>query len=146
MDPGLESDVVLGAAFPPEAARQVRRVLDTRPGRLHSNLSCLIDLWATADVALISGGTLLYEAGFMGVPAIVVAQNAEQAREASILAEMGACVNLGIGTGNRRAAIRESLQTLAEDSQLRSSMSARALRVFERNGVGAIVARLMARQ
>jgi len=57
--------------------------------------SSLADEMAACDLAIVSGGTLAYEACALGRPAIVISQNEDQACEAAVLATEGAILDAG---------------------------------------------------
>ena len=59
------------------------------------NVSTLGAILPMSKLAIISGGTLLYECCASGTPAITICQNQEQSDEADIFASKGTVLNLG---------------------------------------------------
>lgn len=99
-------------------------------------------LWA-ADLALISGGTLLYEACSLGIPAVVLSQNEGQAVEAKICHSAGAIVSLGVNKAVADDKILLALQQLVKDSARREKMAGQGPKLVSPSGSLRIVSKLL---
>ncbi len=136
--------IILGAAF----ARKQEVIEKTRGDSrfvVNHNISDMAKRIWQADVALISGGTLLYEACALGTPAVVVAQNEPQAVEAKICAAAGAVINLGYGRTATDENIFGALQNLLNNDSIRQRMSLKGPKVVSPEGARLIVSKLLLR-
>ena len=122
LDLCIDTVLVVGAAF-----RRKKELLDEVAGdpqmRVIYNAPNMAALFRSSDMALISGGTLLYEACCLGIPSMVISQNTGQHREAVILHQKGAAINLGLGSTVSDAAIVSALQKLIESDDVRTALS-----------------------
>lgn len=84
-------DVVVGPLFKKENNLSVRDVDSRITVRKHDAPENMGSLFQDADVIFCGGGGTLLEALCVGVPAIVMAQNAAEVRHAKSLADRGAC-------------------------------------------------------
>jgi len=136
--------IILGAAFV-----QIQAVIDmTRDDArfiVSQNISDMAKRIRQADIALISGGTLLYEACALGTPAVIVSQNESQVVEAAICAAAGAVIDLGDGRTATDEKILCALQKLLDDDGLRQSMIRKGPAVVSPEGVMHIVSKLLLR-
>lgn len=139
---GIKIHIVLGAAFP--WGKRVSSALDSLPYfSISRNISNMARILQKADVALISGGTLLYEACSLGVPSIVISQNRAQEAEAKICHAAKAVFSLGANESVSNEKILAALQQLTEDEILREKMAGKGPKVVSRNGAMRIVLKLL---
>lgn len=101
---------------------------------LLERLYSLADEMAMSDLALISGGTLVYEACALGRPALVISQNEEQAKEADHLALQGAIEHAGSHDGLSDQEILVAIRDLWDDPHRRAALSTSAARLIPRDG------------
>ncbi|GAB6037195.1 hypothetical protein JCM15519_17540 [Fundidesulfovibrio butyratiphilus] len=94
-----------------------------------------------ADMALISGGTLLYETCALGTPAVVLPQNHEQAEEAAFFASHGAVLTLGPAWDETRA--QRAIVGLSEDAGLRRALAAAGPGLVAPDGARRIAGKLL---
>jgi spore coat polysaccharide biosynthesis predicted glycosyltransferase SpsG len=136
--------IVLGAAF-----GQMQAVIEmTRNDArfiVSQNISDMAKRIRQADIALISGGTLLYEACALGTPAVIISQNEPQGVEAEICAAAGAVIDLGDGRTATDEKILCALQKLLDDDGFRQSMIRKGPKVVSPDGVMHIVSKLLLR-
>jgi len=137
----IKIHIVLGAAFRQDA--EVASVLKGDPRfSVSRNLSNMAQHFRNADVSLISGGTLLYEACSLGVPSVVVSQNEPQETESRICAAAGAVLSLGVNSSISDDELFAGLQRLIEDGSLRENMAKQGPGIVSPDGAGRIVSRL----
>jgi spore coat polysaccharide biosynthesis predicted glycosyltransferase SpsG len=141
---GLRVHLVLGAAFPWRQEVAARIARDARFS-FSCNVPNMAKAFRTADAALISGGTLLYEACALGVPALVLAQNAAQAREARFFGQAGGVRDLGMGKSVTDADIYAGLERMIGDGSARNKMARKGPGLVAPDGAIRIAARLLAR-
>ena len=136
--------IILGAAFV-----QIQAVIDeTRDDSrftVSRNISDMAERISQADIALISGGTLLYEACALGTPAVVISQNEAQAIEAGICAAAGAVIDLRVGRMATDEKILGALEKLLDDEGIRKSMARKSPEIVSPDGVYHVVSKLLSR-
>lgn len=136
--------IVVGAAFANmEAIKSI--VANKSNMTLSVNCSNMAKMFFKADLAFISGGTLIYEACALSIPAIVVCQNELQHREAEIFARAGAAINLGVHSQAEDQDIVSAIRTMAGDKAQRQKMSWAAQRLVSSDGTGRIVSKIAGR-
>jgi CMP-N-acetylneuraminic acid synthetase/spore coat polysaccharide biosynthesis predicted glycosyltransferase SpsG len=96
-----------------------------------------------ADIVLTSAGRTIYEASAMGVPMIVLAQNAREATHAHLSYETGV-IFLGIGPLVEDEHIVGTAQRLLADHKLRGELSTRLARSIDPYGTSRIADQLRA--
>ena len=138
--------IVLGSAFTGKEA--VSALIAAMPNvSLTVNCSTIAEALSRADVALISGGTLMYEACVLGVPTLVLCQNEPQHQEAEILAGGGAVINLGMHSQVNDERIVSAIKIMLGDTAQRQRLSVTARRLVPSNGtshIGSKIARRLA--
>ncbi|MHB1244338.1 MAG: hypothetical protein ACYC1P_13210, partial [Gaiellaceae bacterium] len=97
------------------------------PRLLHEQL-------VAADVALLSGGVLKYEAAACGLPMLLVALVSHQLAGARVFAETGAARVLGLLDSLEPAAVARQLAALAADGPARAAMTAAGIAVVDGRG------------
>jgi len=87
-----------------------------------------------SDIAIISGGTLMYEACSLGIPSIVICQNEAQNNEGEILKKKGAILSLGIYDSVSDETILANIQKLILNENMRHSLNHSAKKVISASG------------
>jgi len=87
------------------------------------NLPSLNPLLSGAKLAIISGGTLLYECCATGTPALTICQNQEQSDEADLFAAKGTAFNLGVHSNVSIPDITIEAAKLMMNEELLSTMN-----------------------
>jgi len=122
---------------------QVRELTASAPNVILTvNCPSMADAFSAADLALISGGTLLYEACAMAVPSLVICQNLAQNHEAAIFAERGGVKNLGIHDWMSDQDLILGLKELSADFHARKEMAEAEKRLVARDGTRRIVSQI----
>lgn len=121
--PESELMVVVGAGNANIDALDAASKFCKIPVRLLKNASNMPELMASADIAIISGGTTSYETAFMGLPSMIVMIADNQIAVAEKMAEIKAAVNLGWHTDLTCEKIRMAFTDLADCRASRDSLS-----------------------
>jgi spore coat polysaccharide biosynthesis predicted glycosyltransferase SpsG len=122
LDTEIDVEVVIGPAFA-HAAELDKAIL--KSPRICSIVEAPLDLPArlrAADVGIICGGVTLYEAAFLGLPSIVIAQNPMQLRNLPPFESRRAIINLGLAANNPYPNILPALRRLGDQAE-RKAMS-----------------------
>jgi len=98
-------------------------------------------LWET-DIAIISGGSLLYEACALGTPSIVISQNNDQHEEALIFDNKHATINAGTIQNVNHKLLHEKIEYLLNKYSLRKKISETSRKIVTGNGAKHIISRL----
>lgn len=138
----VQVEVILGSAFPGKDSL-IAALAGAPSVTVSTDCPDMARRFAHSDLALISGGTMLYEAAALGVPAIVLCQNAAQQAEAEIFAKAGAVVNLGSYQQGHAQLVRQTLARLLADDELLAAMSKRGRQLVSRHGARAIVEKIV---
>jgi spore coat polysaccharide biosynthesis predicted glycosyltransferase SpsG len=138
----IRAHLILGCAF--READQIRALIEDEPHiSLTINCQNMAQAFAKADLAIISGGTLLYEGAALGVPMVVLAQNRSQQIEAEIFATRGAAINLGLHDEVRDQDLIDTLDCLINGSERLAAMSAAGVNLVSPHGTHRIVTGLV---
>jgi spore coat polysaccharide biosynthesis predicted glycosyltransferase SpsG len=97
------------------------------------------DLFQRADLALVAGGTMMYESCYLGIATVVIAQNQVQAEEARILAAADAALYLGDGETIREEDITAALADLCQNPSKRQGLATRGSAIIDGRGVDRIL-------
>ena len=130
--------VVIGMMYPyyEELVKDIKEHGNIQIKRNAYNMDELI---YDADLAIISGGTLLYETCAVGTPAIVFCQNREQNRESEFFAENNATIDLGIFDNINEDTARNTILKLILDYDRRKLLSKNARQLIDGKGADRIV-------
>lgn len=129
----LRIDLVLGASF--GSVSEIERLVSRQERySLHKNVANMAQLMWGADLAVISGGTLMYEACTLGTPAAIISQNREQDDEARLFEQKGAIVYLGLYNKIDDTKIGQKIKAILSDVSLRSRLSQAAKKMIEPRG------------
>jgi spore coat polysaccharide biosynthesis predicted glycosyltransferase SpsG len=134
--------IVLGAAFPWDEKVALLVGQDAR-FLIERNIPDMARVLGNADIALISGGTLLYEACASGVPSVVVCQNEEQRAEADAAHAAGAVISLGVSAQVPDEQILSAVERLLGDAALRQTMAGKGCLLVAPDGAARLAARLL---
>ena len=132
--------MVVGAAFRDrerlaEAVREAGVVL--RHGLAAPELAGLL---ASASVALITGGMIVYEALAVGVPMVVFPQIENLIPEAAFLAAGGMIEDLGFGGGMKLDMVQAAIAGLTGDPARQQDMSRRQRSLIDGKGMERVAA------
>jgi len=111
-----------------------------RQASVATQLTDLADEFAWADLCFCGGGLTKYESAYMGIPAAVMSQNSEQAKETIQFADKGLAFNLGIHGECAEDVLAERISLLLRDRSLRKSLSEAGLTVFPEDPTGTAAA------
>jgi len=140
----VEVEIILGASFS-RIGDVESAVGNDHRFSLRRNAADMASAFRSTDVALISGGTLLYEACALGIPSVVISQNQSQDTESSFCQSKGAVFSLGVNEAASDGDILLHLQRLLEDDVLRKSMARRGPSIVSPDGAMRIVSKLLSR-
>lgn len=124
VDSEVEILVVLGPAFAHKEALNKALLSAARSFEVVEAPDNLPALMREADVGIISGGVTLFEAAYLGLPSIVIAQNAAQLRNLPPFEKHGGIVNLGLAANDPFANIPTELKLLRDPGRLRAMSEA----------------------
>lgn len=131
---GISTDVVIGAAYPHEAA--LRRWARNEHGIvLHQNVSEMAALMARADLAIGAPSSASWERCCVGLPTVLVTLAENQVRAARALAERRAALSLGWHHDVNEQAIVDGLEELIQNPEQLSAMSNAAAAIADGRGV-----------
>lgn len=130
--------VITGAAY-----RESER-LDTLIGndsrlRWIRNAPNMAELLWHSDLAIIGGGTLMYESCVLGTPAVTICQNRDQDIEASLFDRAGAVVNCGEYSPATDEVLPGCFESLALDWSRREQLSVAGRLLVDGRGAERIV-------
>lgn len=117
----------------------VKDIKEYRNIQIKRNAHNMDELIYDADLAIISGGTLLYETCAVRTPAIVICQNREQNRESEFFAENNAAINLGTFDNINEDTARNTILKLISDYDKRELLSKNARQLIDGRGADRIV-------
>lgn len=130
--------IVVGIMYP-YYNEIVKDINDYRNIQIKRNAHNMDELIYDADLAVISGGTLLYETCAVGTPAIVICKNVEQNRESEFFAKNNAAINLGMFDNINEDTCRNAILKLISDYDKRELLSKNAKQLIDGRGADRIV-------
>ncbi len=134
---------VLGTSFiQKERIKEFSQQLERR-SEFYENLNSIEEIMYRCDLGLVGGGTTMLEMACLGVPAIIIAQSANEARFADYLAELGVVISLGVGEEVKAEAIFKALVGLAKDHSARERMSMAGKELIDGRGRERIAERIV---
>jgi spore coat polysaccharide biosynthesis predicted glycosyltransferase SpsG len=107
-----------------------------RQASILSQLTDLADEFAWAELCFCGGGLTKYESAYMGIPAGVISQNSEQAKETIQFADKGLAFNLGVHGECAEEVMAERISIFLGDRSLRQSLTEAGLAVFPDDPTG----------
>jgi spore coat polysaccharide biosynthesis predicted glycosyltransferase SpsG len=140
----VKINVVIGPAFTTDP-RLSRLEKENTPGltfiRGQANLASLM---AGAHLAFTAVGTTIYELATVGVPAIIIANYAEDRRDLERYRKLGMNLPLGFYRDVRPLQIREAASRLIRDAATWQKMRDKSWQMIDGRGAGRIVECLLA--
>ncbi len=122
----IEIVSIAGPAFPHRLMFQaLQRTLGGNLPLVNGVDVQIADLMLDADVVLCSGGMSVYEIAALGVPGIVLAQNAKEDRRMREFSRFGTIEYLGLGVDVLESAVLEAVRRILLDKARRAAMSER---------------------
>lgn len=103
---------------------------------LYKAVSNLAKILWWSDLAIISGGTLMYEACILGTPTITICQN--QNKESEFFAQNNAVINLRIFNNINKNTIPKAILELISDYKRRKQLSKNAKQLMPLKGTSRI--------
>lgn len=137
-DIGLNITVVIGGLYP-YRDELIKSVDEYKNIDIIINANNMDELIDEADLAIISGGTLLYETCTVGTPAIVVCQNQDQSIESDFFAQKDAAINLGVFDKINKESVQNAVIKLITDYDRRMHLSKNAKQLIDAKGVDRII-------
>jgi spore coat polysaccharide biosynthesis predicted glycosyltransferase SpsG len=94
----------------------------------------LHDIMRESDIALTAAGDTLYELSVFGVPSIIICHHETHNRIANRFSEVGAAINLGVGSDVSEQVIADTLKGLLGDRERRALLSRNARSILDGRG------------
>jgi len=139
----IEVRVVIGPAFmPDDRLAELERAGDPSL-RFIKSQSDLSSLMADSHVAITAVGTTLYELAMVGVPAIIIANYAEDRRDMDLYRKLGMNLPLGYYEDVTPSHLREAVSWLLRDTAMWQRLRKKGWRTIDGQGARRI-ARLVA--
>jgi len=137
--PGQAQFVVIAGSANPNL-QELQAYVDTLGSRfqLIHHTDDMPKMMASADVAIIAGGSTCWEAAFMGLPAVVITTVEHQKTVAASLQEQKLAVSLGWWEDLRGDDLVEALR-LMDQAAFRADMSSRGQRAVDGNGAVRVI-------
>ena len=131
--------VVLGPAFKHESELRTATEASTLDLTVERNARNMAELMWKADLAITAGGLTIFELFCVGTPSLVVCGELFEVETAARLEKAGAVVNLGFGGTLDYTRLPESVDALAENAVMRSTMSRCGKQLVDGEGCERIV-------
>lgn len=97
------------------------------------------ELMAQTDMAILAGGSTVWEAMYMGVPVILLSYAENQLRVVNKLKEMGLALYAGHFNGQIPPTFRRHCKTMLQDSHLRRQLSEQGRQLIDGRGSERII-------
>lgn len=110
---------------------------------LHVQPPEVAGLFAACDLALLGGGTSIYEAASCGLPMVLTALADNQLRQCEAWEKMGAAVFLGPVAKLTPDALRQTVTELVDDGSRRANMSSIGRNAVDGRGAARLAAHLL---
>lgn len=137
-DSEVEVELVLGPGFAHARALNAALLEASRTFTITEAPTDLPDRLRTADLGILSGGVTLFEAAHLGLPAIVISQNAAQLRNLGPFESRGGIVNLGLAANAPYNNVKSAIREVGTETRL-AAMSAAQEGYVDGKGLGRIV-------
>jgi spore coat polysaccharide biosynthesis protein SpsF len=134
LNDAFEVVVVLGLAFRHQEALTDLMSATRRPIQVRQNVASMAEEMAHADIAVASFGVTAYELAAAGVPAIYLCLTQDHAWAASIFAEQGMAVSLGIHDQVTPEALAAEVRALLNEKPRQAHMAELARRMVDGRG------------
>ena len=132
--PGLEATVVIGPSNPNSDVLEAAATQSRIPVSLVRDANNMPELMARADVAVSGGGTTARELLFMETPALFLILANNQRHIVEYIEDQGSGRNLGQAGDVSSESLAEGITSLAEDFNLRVTISRRARQIVDGQG------------
>ncbi len=132
--PGWNVRVLVGSSNPHQHELQLLATSLQHRVELRTETTRMADEMAWADLAISAGGSTTWELAFMGVPAALLVQAANQCGTADYLHRHGIAISLGWHHQIPPEGIAQALCQLGGDTASRQSMSARGRALLDGYG------------
>lgn len=132
-DPGLRCVVVIGSGNSHAEAIELAAATDPRV-TVRRSVEDMAELMASADMALASGGSTVWELARMGVPTLVGSTSPPEHLAAIGLVSRGLFRYLGAFENLRPVSLATAIESLASDARLRQTMSVQARQMVDGRG------------
>jgi UDP-2,4-diacetamido-2,4,6-trideoxy-beta-L-altropyranose hydrolase len=120
----VEAVVLVGPSNPHgPRLEEVLRACRT-PVRLLRNPANIPELMAECDMAVVAGGSTLWELAYFYVPSIVLVLAENQDASTALLHDRGACRRLGTGKGMSADELSAAISALCRDANSRAALGA----------------------
>lgn len=90
----------------------------------------LTKLFSWCDVCICAGGLTKYEAAYLGIPALVMSENEEQAEETVYFAKLGLVYDLGLAKNSDKSTRTADISRILHDRERRNKLSQAGLSIF----------------
>jgi UDP-2,4-diacetamido-2,4,6-trideoxy-beta-L-altropyranose hydrolase len=131
--PNIELLVTVGPSFQNKA--QLEKWGEKYNVVLLPDVGELAHLLLDVDMAIVSGGTTMYESLSLGTPTVVMAQNKAEAKNARRMEKKGAVMYLGEGPKISDKKIMRKVNALINDHPMREKISAKAKATIDGKGL-----------
>lgn len=129
--PRLNLKYLIGGIYMYEEALKNLLVGSGVPHTFYKNVSSIVPIVKSCDMAITGGGNTLYELCNMGVPCMVITQNERQNRACTVLDyDKGLIDNVGFHSEVTLAKFRESLLKMLLSGETRAKYSTQCLLHF----------------
>jgi spore coat polysaccharide biosynthesis predicted glycosyltransferase SpsG len=132
--------VIIGGSY--RHAEALEPVCQQLSAQLLCDVREMREQMAWADLAIAAGGSTNWEMAYLGLPAVVVAIAENQRGIAEGLAASGIVVSLGIASAVTEDRLRDAVNQLAQNADLRRSMSERGQKLVDGQGAFRVLAEL----
>ena len=106
------------------------------------NVPELGTLMIDADVAVASGGNIMYELCYLGIPSVIISQNRHQYEFAEELEKKGAVKSVGLSKDVEKSTIRKIVKDVCNSYEWRMMMSENAKNIIDGKGIDRITAKI----
>lgn len=128
---------VVGPFYGEENKKNLRKIEERcKNVKLHFNLPDLTDLYEISDLVIISGGQTKYEAMYMGIPSIVIANSDEEYEYSLYYYKKMALFLFGKSCSFNEKNFINKIQFIKNDIQYLNLIKKNALNIFD--GIGAM--------
>ncbi|MCZ7401453.1 MAG: UDP-2,4-diacetamido-2,4,6-trideoxy-beta-L-altropyranose hydrolase [Candidatus Methanoperedens sp.] len=134
----IDTNVVIGMLYPYKN-ELIKSVEEHKNIKIKINANNIDELIDEADLAMISGGTMLYEICAVGTPAIIICQNEDQNTECEFFAQTNAAINFGVYDKINKEAVLDTVHNLINDHKNRMLLSKNAKQLIDAKGADRIV-------
>jgi UDP-2,4-diacetamido-2,4,6-trideoxy-beta-L-altropyranose hydrolase len=122
----------------PELCKLEKNVNENDHLHLIVNCNHVYDYMAKCDVAIITPGTLSYEAACLGLPMLLITIAENQNMNAKAWAEVGAAINLGSYKSLTKKNLNSKLSLLINNPDILNAMSVNSLNSVDGNGASRV--------